>query len=136
MSELRCVIEDEDYESPARWRWRLSEPGGRTLAEHQVRLNTTCWEYRAFANLWLSARTRRPGPVGGTGSGDRRRTRSVDRRRGLRFGTPGRIHHVGISLGSTLMVNAPTYGQPVQVADLREFGDYAGASRLATTSAP
>lgn len=49
------------------------------------------------------------------------------------FGTPGRIHHVGISLGSTLMVNAPTFGQPVQVADLRGFGDYAGASRPATT---
>lgn len=51
------------------------------------------------------------------------------------FGIPGRIHHVGISLGGTLMVNAPTFGQPVQVADLRGFGDYAGASRPAATRA-
>jgi cell wall-associated NlpC family hydrolase len=51
------------------------------------------------------------------------------------FGTPGRIHHVGISLGGTLIVNAPTFGQPVQVADLRGFGDYAGASRPAATGA-
>ena len=45
------------------------------------------------------------------------------------FGTPNHIHHVGISLGGTLMINAPTFGQPVQVGDLRSFGDYAGASR-------
>jgi cell wall-associated NlpC family hydrolase len=51
------------------------------------------------------------------------------------FGAPGRIHHVGISLGGTLMVNAPTFGQPVQVANLRGFGDYAGTSRPAATAA-
>jgi cell wall-associated NlpC family hydrolase len=45
------------------------------------------------------------------------------------FGTPSRIHHVGISLGGMLMVNAPTFSQPVQVADIRGFGDFAGASR-------
>jgi cell wall-associated NlpC family hydrolase len=45
------------------------------------------------------------------------------------FGTPSHIHHVGISLGGTLIVNAPTFGQPVQVDDLHSFADYAGASR-------
>lgn len=51
MSELHCIVENEDYEGPTQWRWRLSEPGGRILAEHQVRLNTTDWEYRAFTDL-------------------------------------------------------------------------------------
>lgn len=45
------------------------------------------------------------------------------------FGTPTHIHHVGIALGGTLMINAPTFGQPVQVDDLHGFRDYAGASR-------
>jgi len=45
------------------------------------------------------------------------------------FGTAGRIHHVGISLGGTLMVNAPDFGQNVKTQDLRDFTDYAGASR-------
>ena len=45
------------------------------------------------------------------------------------FGTSDRIHHVGIALGGTLMVHAPTFGKPVQVTDLREFKDYAGAAR-------
>jgi cell wall-associated NlpC family hydrolase len=45
------------------------------------------------------------------------------------FGTPSNIHHVGISLGGTQMINAPTFGQPVQVDDLLGIGDYAGASR-------
>ncbi len=49
----------------------------------------------------------------------------------LFFGRPGgRIHHVGISLGGTLMIHAPDFGQPVQIADdYRQLGDYAGASR-------
>jgi cell wall-associated NlpC family hydrolase len=45
------------------------------------------------------------------------------------FGTAGRIHHVGISLGGPLIVNAADFGQNVKVQELREFADYAGASR-------
>jgi hypothetical protein len=45
------------------------------------------------------------------------------------FGTPGRIHHVGISLGGTLIINAPNLGQNVRVEDVRDFPDPAGASR-------
>jgi len=33
------------------------------------------------------------------------------------FGVPTRIHHVGISMGGKLMVNAPAFGMPVQVLD-------------------
>lgn len=51
----------------------------------------------------------------------------------LFFGAPGRIHHVGIALGGSLMVNAPTFGKPVQIQDYRAFGDYVGASRPAET---
>ena len=47
----------------------------------------------------------------------------------LFFGTPRDIHHVGISLGGTLMIHAPTFGQTVRVQDYRNFHDYAGASR-------
>jgi cell wall-associated NlpC family hydrolase len=50
----------------------------------------------------------------------------------LFFGTPRNIHHVGISLGGTLMIHAPTFGQTVRIQDYRIFRDYAGASRPAT----
>ena len=50
----------------------------------------------------------------------------------LFFGTPSNIHHVGISLGGTLMIHAPTFGQTVRIQDYRVFRDYAGASRPAT----
>ncbi|MDQ4031316.1 MAG: C40 family peptidase [Actinomycetota bacterium] len=49
----------------------------------------------------------------------------------LFFGTPRRIHHVGMSLGGTLMINAPTFGQTVRIQDYRYFRNYAGASRPA-----
>jgi cell wall-associated NlpC family hydrolase len=49
----------------------------------------------------------------------------------LFFGTPRKIHHVGISLGGTLMIHSPTFGQTVSIQDYRKFRDYAGASRPA-----
>ncbi|MGH3816034.1 MAG: NlpC/P60 family protein [Pseudonocardiaceae bacterium] len=49
----------------------------------------------------------------------------------LFFGTPRKIHHVGIFLGGTSMINAPTFGQKVQIQDYRRLGNYAGASRPA-----
>lgn len=46
------------------------------------------------------------------------------------FGTsPANITHVGIALGGTLMVNAPTFNERVRVDDFRIFGDLIGASR-------
>jgi cell wall-associated NlpC family hydrolase len=52
------------------------------------------------------------------------------------YGTPGNIHHVGLYIGGGLMINAPTFGQPVQVANYRYNGDdYAGATRPAASIA-
>ncbi|QFZ24238.1 C40 family peptidase [Saccharothrix syringae] len=48
------------------------------------------------------------------------------------YGTPGNIHHVGLYIGGGLMINAPTFGQPVQIDNYRYDGDdYAGATRPA-----
>jgi len=46
------------------------------------------------------------------------------------YGTPTKIHYVGLYLGADKVVNAPTFGKPVQVAPLHYKGDdYAGAVR-------
>jgi cell wall-associated NlpC family hydrolase len=46
------------------------------------------------------------------------------------YGTPSRVHHVGLYVGGGRMVNAPTFGEPVQVAYYRWLGDdYVGATR-------
>ena len=48
------------------------------------------------------------------------------------YGTPARVHHVGMYLGDGKMVNAPTFGKPVQTAFYRWNGDdYLGATRPA-----
>ncbi|HEX5810798.1 MAG TPA: C40 family peptidase, partial [Pseudonocardia sp.] len=48
------------------------------------------------------------------------------------YGTTARVHHVGMYLGAGRMVNAPTFGKPVQVAFYRYPGDdYLGATRPA-----
>jgi cell wall-associated NlpC family hydrolase len=48
------------------------------------------------------------------------------------YGTPTNIHHVGLYIGSGHMINAPTFGQPVQIDNYRYNGDdYAGATRPA-----
>ena len=50
------------------------------------------------------------------------------------YGTPAKVHHVGMYLGDGKMVNAPTFGKPVQVAFYRYDGDdYLGATRPAAT---
>lgn len=46
------------------------------------------------------------------------------------YGTPSNIHHVGLYIGNGKMINAPTFGQPVQIDNYRYPGDdYAGATR-------
>ncbi|MFD2399435.1 NlpC/P60 family protein [Prauserella oleivorans] len=49
------------------------------------------------------------------------------------YGDPDtKIHHVGIYIGNQQMIDAPTFGQAVQVHNYREPGDdYAGAGRPA-----
>lgn len=50
------------------------------------------------------------------------------------YGTPAKVHHVGMYLGDGKMVNAPTFGKPVQTAFYRWSGDdYLGATRPAAT---
>jgi cell wall-associated NlpC family hydrolase len=52
------------------------------------------------------------------------------------YGTPDNIHHVGLYIGGGLMINAPTFGQPVQIDNYRYNGDnYAGATRPAASIA-
>ncbi|AIG74403.1 Conserved putative secreted protein [Amycolatopsis japonica] len=46
------------------------------------------------------------------------------------YGTPARIHHVGLYIGKGKMINAPTFGQPVQIDNHRRpRDDYVGATR-------
>jgi cell wall-associated NlpC family hydrolase len=47
------------------------------------------------------------------------------------YGNPNtKIHHVGLYIGHGKMINAPTFGQSVQIDNLRYPGDkYAGATR-------
>jgi cell wall-associated NlpC family hydrolase len=53
------------------------------------------------------------------------------------YGNPTtKIHHVGLYIGGGLMINAPTFGQPVQIEPYRYRGDdYAGATRPASSVA-
>ncbi|MFC7657017.1 NlpC/P60 family protein [Pseudonocardia benzenivorans] len=52
------------------------------------------------------------------------------------YGAPGAVHHVGMYIGDGKMVNAPTFGRPVQTAYYRWSGDdYLGATRPAATGA-
>src|SRR5580658_2147315 len=46
-------LEVRDFEGPLRWRWLLSEEEtGRPLADHQVVLDASSDEYRAFTGLY------------------------------------------------------------------------------------
>ena len=49
MCELR--LEVRDFAGPGQWRWVLTGPGGEFLADHEVRLDTGCWQFEAFTGL-------------------------------------------------------------------------------------
>ena len=49
MAELR--LEARDFAGPGRWRWVLTGPGGEFVADHEVRLDTGCWQFEAFSGL-------------------------------------------------------------------------------------
>ena len=51
------------------------------------------------------------------------------------YGTTARVYHVGMYVGAGRMVNAPTFGKPVQMAYYRYRGDnYLGATRPAASA--
>ncbi|QXJ25760.1 CHAT domain-containing protein [Actinomadura graeca] len=41
----------EQYIGPQRWRWVLTKFDGRLLADHEVRLDASHWQYQAFGDL-------------------------------------------------------------------------------------
>ncbi|MGH8903906.1 MAG: CHAT domain-containing protein, partial [Egibacteraceae bacterium] len=45
-------LEVLDYAGPTRWRWRLTGPGGRFLADHEIDLDPAAAELEAFADLY------------------------------------------------------------------------------------
>ena len=49
MGELR--LEARDFDGPGQWRWVLTGPGGKFLADHEARLDTGCWQFEAFTGL-------------------------------------------------------------------------------------
>jgi hypothetical protein len=59
-----CLLEVREFAGLGRWRWVLTGPGGRFLADHEVRLDTGCWQFEAFTDLqgylyWHAAPDRR-----------------------------------------------------------------------------
>lgn len=53
-----------DCTGPMSWRWRLTDPNGRSLADHTVELDAGAWEFEAFPDLhqylrWNAAPDRR-----------------------------------------------------------------------------
>src|SRR5690348_4749920 len=49
MRNLRLDV--QGFESLVRWRWVLYGPDGEFLADHRIRLNPDCWQYKAFSGL-------------------------------------------------------------------------------------
>jgi tetratricopeptide (TPR) repeat protein len=49
MAELR--LEVRDFRGLTSWRWALTDEAGTLIADHEVRLDATCWQYEAFTDL-------------------------------------------------------------------------------------
>ena len=49
MGELR--LEAREFAGPGRWHWVLTGSRGEFLADHEVRLDTRCWQFEAFMGL-------------------------------------------------------------------------------------
>ena len=50
MAELTMTV--TGYTSPSRWRWELTGPDGRLVADHDVQLDESDWQYEAFNDLY------------------------------------------------------------------------------------
>ncbi len=49
MAGLR--LEVRDFHDLTSWRWVLTDAAGTCVADHEVRLDATCWQYEAFTDL-------------------------------------------------------------------------------------
>ena len=49
MAGLR--LEVRDFHDLTSWRWVLTDAAGTCIADHEVRLDATCWQYEAFTDL-------------------------------------------------------------------------------------
>ncbi len=49
MPDLR--LDARDFADLTRWRWVLTEPSGVFIADHEVRLDASCWQNEAFTDL-------------------------------------------------------------------------------------
>ena len=45
------ILEMLDFDSPAHWRWKLSDGEGNVLVDLQVDFNASAWEFEAFKDL-------------------------------------------------------------------------------------
>src|SRR5438105_2932083 len=48
---MGLVLEVVDFRDVGHWRWRLKEPGGSFLTDHEVSLDPEAAEYEGFINL-------------------------------------------------------------------------------------
>ena len=44
-------LEAVNVSGPSQWRWQLLEPDGKTVAVHDVLLDTGCWQFEAIGDL-------------------------------------------------------------------------------------
>lgn len=44
-------LDARDYEGPTRWRWVLADASGALIADHDVRIDDSSWQYEAFTDL-------------------------------------------------------------------------------------
>jgi tetratricopeptide (TPR) repeat protein len=44
-------LEVRDFAGLTSWRWVLTDSGGALVAEHEVRLDSACWQFEAFTDL-------------------------------------------------------------------------------------
>ena len=44
-------LEVREFTDLTRWRWVLTDPTGAVVADHEVRLDATCWQFEAFTDL-------------------------------------------------------------------------------------
>ncbi len=49
MGEFRLDI--REFRSPTAWRWVLTGLDGTLIADYEVRLDATCWQFEAFTDL-------------------------------------------------------------------------------------